>query len=76
MGFLGYLKDILTVASILSLLLVGLAITLKSGLVAVGADRCRLVLGNLSQLVITLAGCLLLLGMIQHLIGIRLGSLW
>ena len=76
MGFLGYLKDFMTVASVLSLFVVGLAITLKSGVVAVGADRCRLVLGNLSQLIITLAGCLLVLGMIQQMIGIRIASGW
>jgi hypothetical protein len=76
MGFLSYLKDIVTVLSILSLFLVGLAITLKSGVVAVGGDRCRLVLGNLSQLLITLAGCLLLLGVIQQFIGIRLAPIW
>jgi hypothetical protein len=76
MGFLGYMKDILTVASILSLIVVGLAIALKSGVVAVGPDRSRLVLGNLSQLVLTLAGCLLVLGMIQQMIGVRLGAIW
>ena len=76
MGFLVYLKDIVTVSSILSLLVVGLAITLKSGVVAVGTERCRLVLGNFSQMVIALAGCFLLLCMIQQLIGIRLGSIW
>jgi hypothetical protein len=76
MGFLSYLKDIVTVSSILGLFLVGLAITLKSGVVTMGGDRCRLVLGNLSQMVITLACCLLLLGMIQQLIGLRLATLW
>ncbi len=72
MGFLGYMKDILTVASILGLVIVGLTIALRSGVAAMGPDRSRLVLANLSQLVLTLAGCLLVLGMIQQLIGFRL----
>jgi hypothetical protein len=76
MGFLGYAKDILTVASILGLFLVGLTIALRSGVMAVGPDRSRLVLGNLSQLILTLAGCLLVLGMIQTLIGMRLPAVW
>jgi hypothetical protein len=76
MGILGYLKDIVTVASILSLIFIGLAIALKSGVVAVGPDRSRLMLANLSRLVLTVAGCLLVLGMIQQLIGVRLPSTW
>jgi hypothetical protein len=76
MGILGYLKDIVTVASIFGLLIIGLAIALKSGVVAVGPERSRLVLANLSQLVLTLAGCLLVLGVIQQFIGVRLSSSW
>lgn len=76
MGFLDYLKDIVTVASILGLILVGLAISLKSGVVAVGADRCRLVLGNLSHVTVGLAGFLVVLGMIQRIVGFRLGTFW
>jgi len=73
MGFLTYLKDFVTVASILSLFVVGLLITLKSGVVAMGGDRCRLVLSNLSQMVIALAGCMLVLLMIQQMVGLRIG---
>jgi hypothetical protein len=76
MGILAYLKDIFTVASICGLLVVGLVIALKSGVVAVGPDRSRLVLQNLSQLLVTLAGCLLVLGMIQEIIGVRLTTRW
>jgi hypothetical protein len=47
-------------------------IALKSGVVAVGGDRCRLVLGNLSHLVIAVAACLLLLVMVQQLVGLRI----
>ena len=76
MGLAGHLKDIVTFATILSLFVVGLAIVLKSGAVAVGADRSRLILANLSQMVITLAGCFLALGMIQQIIGFRLSPAW
>ena len=76
MGILGYLKDISIVASIASLLVVGAGITLKSGIVAVGPDRSRQMLANLSQLVVTLAGCLLVFGIVQEMIGIRLASTW
>jgi hypothetical protein len=76
MGILGYAKDIVTFASILSLLIIGLAIALKSGVVAVGPDRSRLVLANLSQVVLTLAGCLVVLGMLQQLVGVRFSSTW
>jgi hypothetical protein len=49
---------------------------LKSGVVAVGPDRSRLVLANLSQVVLTLAGCLVVLGMLQQLVGVRFSSTW
>lgn len=75
MVYLTYLKDLVTLASILSLIVVGLLITLKSGVVSVGGDRCRLVRSNFSQLVISLAGCAIFLMMIQHMVGFRLG-LW
>jgi hypothetical protein len=73
MGIMAHLKDIVTVASILSLIVVGLLIALKSGVVAVGADRGTLILRNLSQLVISVAGCLFFLMMVQHVVGFRLG---
>ena len=76
MGFLGYVKDFVTVASVLGLFCVGLVISLQSGVVAVGPARSRLVLANLSQLVFVLAGCLLVLAMIQKLIGFRLPPGW
>jgi hypothetical protein len=71
MGFLVYLKDAVTIASVLGLLAVGLWITLKSGVVSVGGDHCRLVLANLSYMVLGLAGCLLIFMMIQQMVGIR-----
>ncbi len=76
MGILGHFKDIVTFVTIFSLFGVGLVIVVRSGRVAVGADRSRLVLANLSEFVITLAGCILALGMIQQLIGFRLPERW
>jgi hypothetical protein len=71
MGFLSYVKDAFTLASILSLLTVGLWITLKSGVVSVGNHHCRLVLSNLSHLILGVAGCLIVLMMLQQIVGIR-----
>jgi ABC-type uncharacterized transport system permease subunit len=71
MGYLEYLKDFFTVASVLSLIAIGFMISLKSGVVAVGGDRCRLVLGNLTHLVVGIAACLLFLMMVQQLVGLR-----
>jgi hypothetical protein len=76
MGFLGYLKDLATVACIGSLIVVGVAIALRSGIVAVGPDRSKQVLSNLSQLVVTLASCLVVFGIVQQFIGIRMPSPW
>jgi hypothetical protein len=76
MAIFGYVKDILTLASILGLIVVGLAIALRSGWKAVGPDHCKLVLANLSSLVFAIAGSLLALGVIQHFIGVRLDATW
>jgi len=76
MGVFGYVKDLVTVATIVGLLIVGLAIALKSGQVAVGPERSKRLLTNLSQVVLTLAGCLVALGMIQRMIGFRLTTDW
>ncbi len=74
MGILFYLKDIITVVSVLSLLVIGLLITLKSGVVSVGGgNQCGLVWRNFSQLVVTLAGLILFLSIVQQMIGIHLG---
>jgi ABC-type uncharacterized transport system permease subunit len=71
MGYVEYLKDFVTLASILSLFAIGLLIALKSGVVAVGGERCRLLLGNLSHLVLDVAACLLFLMIVQQLVGLK-----
>ena len=76
MGITACLKDCLTLASILGLLVIGLTIALKSGLVIVGPERKTEMMGNLSKVLLTLAGCLLILGMIQRVIGVRIDSIW
>jgi hypothetical protein len=76
MEFTAYLKDIVTIVVIAGLFVVGLVITLKSGVVARSGDRCRLILGNLSQLIVTLGGCMLFLTMLQEFVGFRIGLRW
>jgi hypothetical protein len=76
MGFTAYLKDIVTILIITSLLGVGLYITLKSGVMAMSGDRCRLILGNLSRLILTLGGCLLFLTMVHEIVGLPIGLRW
>ncbi len=71
-----HLKDIAIVLSILALLSIGLAITLKSGVMSVGRDRRRLILVNLSQMVVALMGWLVVLMMVQQIVGSRVGSPW
>ncbi len=71
MSFLEYLKDFVIVTTVLTLIGTGLMISLRSGVLSVGGGRCRLVLGNLSQLVVALAACLFFLMMVQQLVGLR-----
>ncbi len=71
-----HLKDIAIVLSILALLSIGLAITLKSGVMSVGRGRRRLILVNLSQMVVALMGWLVVLMMVQQIVGSRVGSPW
>ncbi len=76
MGASFYLKDLLLVAPILGLFVVGLAITLKSGVVSLDRDRGKRILGNLSHLAVALAGCLAFLLMVQQIVGFRIDSRW
>ncbi len=76
MGVQAYLKDIVTILCIVSLLSTGLMITLRSGMVSVQGEHCRLVLGNLSRLILTLVGGVLFLLMIQQVVGFPAGPHW
>ena len=73
MDFTAYLKDIVTIAAILGLFVVGGLVALKSGVVAMEGEHCRLVRSNLSQLILTLGGCLIFLSMVQEIVGFRIG---
>ena len=64
------------VASIASLLSLGLVVALKSGVVAVGRDRTRLVLENASGLIVASPAAWSFLLMVQQMAGIRMGSSW
>jgi hypothetical protein len=76
MGIMAHLKDIVTIVVILGLFVVGVLIALKSGAVAMERQHCRLVLGNLSQLILTLAGCMIFLTVVQEIVGFRIGLNW
>ena len=76
MGYLAYAKDVLIVSSILSLFLMGLIVSLKSGVVAVGRERGRQLRSNASGLILALVGCVTLLLVLQEMVGIRIGSRW
>ena len=76
MGILAYIKDFFILASIIGLIGVGLIITLKSGMVAMGKERCHLILGNMSRLVLALSACLAFLMMAQQMAGIRFVTPW
>jgi len=76
MGYLAHFKDLFILTSIFGLIGVGLVITLKSGVVSMGRERCQLMFGNLSRLVVALSACLVLLMMFQQMAGIRVGSPW
>jgi len=69
------IKDLFIVGSILSLLLIGVGITLRSGLVAAGRERCSRIFGNLSRMVVALASWAAFLSMIQQLVGLRVSFL-
>jgi hypothetical protein len=76
MGLTMYAKDIFILTTISGLFLIGLALTLKSGMVSVGCGQGRQLWNNASQLAVALAGCAAFLLMIQQIAGIRVGSFW
>ena len=76
MGFMAYAKDMFILTSIMSLFLVGLTLSLKSGVVSMGRDRSQQLWRNASKLLIALVGCVAALLMIQQLVGIRISSSW
>ena len=71
MSAMNSIKDLFVLISVLSLLFIGVGITLRSGLVASGRDRGANLAGNLSQMVLTLAGYAALFSMFQQLAGYK-----
>jgi uncharacterized membrane protein (Fun14 family) len=76
MGAMVYVKDIVIIAAILGLFVVGVLVALKSGVVAMDGEHCSLVRSNLSQLILTLGGFLIFLTFVQEIVGFRLGLIW
>ena len=68
-------KDLFIVGSILGLILVGVTITLWSGLVASGRERGSRLVSNLSQMLVALASWAAFFSMIQQWVGSRLNFL-
>lgn len=71
---MAHFKDIFEVSIILGLVVVGLVITLKSGVVAMDRDKRTLILDNASRLVVALMGGVAFLLVVQQVVGYRLGA--
>jgi len=72
-----HLREFFILAPIVGLLLVGVAISLRSGLAGVGTEQARQRLaGNFSQLLLRLAGYGVALLAMQQYIGIRMNLGW
>ena len=68
------LKAIAILGPILSLLALGFAIMMGSGVASLGTGHeVRRLAGNLTQSALTLGACLLALALLQVLAGVRLG---
>ena len=66
--------ELLEALAILSLLALGLAIMLGSGVASLSSGhQLRRLAGNLAQTALTVGGCLLALLVLQQLAGFRLG---
>jgi hypothetical protein len=76
MGFMTYAKDAFILMSIMSLLLVGLGLSLKSGVATMGRERGRQLRRNASGLIVAVVGCVAVLLMLQQMVGIPIGVRW
>ena len=73
---LDHIKDFFILSSIAGLIGIGIFIALKSGVVEMGKQRCRLILANMSHLVLALTACLAFLLMAQEMAGVRFVTPW
>ncbi len=71
MSALNSIKDLFILVSVLSLLVVGIGITLRSGLVSSGRGWRSNLMCNLSKMILTLAGYAALFSMVQQLVGYK-----
>ena len=77
MSIFANLREVVIVAPIMGLLLVGVAIALQSGLTAAGTQHARRCLAsNVSQLLLRLAGYGVALLAMQRFIGVRMDLPW
>lgn len=69
-------RGVAILSPIFGLLMMGLAITLRSGVANLSTEQgLRQLAGNFSQLVLRLGIVLVVLVMVQHMVGFRLGLL-
>lgn len=73
MSAMGLFKDWFVLISIAGLLLIGVGITLRSGLVASSREQGSQIVGNLSRMMVALAGYGAFFSMVQRLVGFKLG---
>jgi hypothetical protein len=67
-------RSVLVLGPIIALLTIGSYLTLQSGVVRLSSGQgARRLVGNLSQMVVLLTGCLFGLALIQMLVGFDLG---
>jgi len=72
-----FARALLIFGPIMTLFLVGLCVTLRSGVYSVASfDGMRKVAGNFTRTVVLVAGCLLGMAALQQLVGYRLTSGW
>ena len=77
MGSWVQLKALLIFGPILALFVVGVLLTLKSGVANISSHQgAELFLGNLSQLIIRLAGYAVGLMAVQRFVGLPIGIGW
>jgi hypothetical protein len=71
------MKPFLLLGTIFSMLLLGLFVSARSGVTTLAHPRgMKQLASNLSQVVLLLSGCLLLLAVLQQLVGYHTSLLW
>jgi hypothetical protein len=77
MGYTDQVRFVLTVGSIVGLLVIGIIVAARSGVVSTSRpEGVRLFLGNLSAVFIRIFGYLIGLAAVQEFIGFPIGFIW